>query len=89
MQDKRELEKFIKLFVFKTPQVIVQSRLGEKIQTSADPQSSNWVGAIVTVDLTGKITTTRPAAPYVPMWPDVHCVDALLRKSRVHVSYSS
>ncbi|XP_055689589.1 autophagy-related protein 13 homolog [Lutzomyia longipalpis] len=41
MQDKKELEKFIKGFMLKCPQVIVQSRLGEKIQTSGKLQSSN------------------------------------------------
>lgn len=47
-QDKKEIEKFIKGFVLKTPQVIIQSRMGEKIQSSgicaAVSNSSNWVG---------------------------------------------
>ena len=46
-QDKKELEKFIKAFVLKTPQVIIQSRMGEKIHTSGVcstvSNSSNWV----------------------------------------------
>uniref|UniRef100_A0A1L8DV56 Autophagy-related protein 13 n=1 Tax=Nyssomyia neivai TaxID=330878 RepID=A0A1L8DV56_9DIPT len=41
MQDKKELEKFIKGFMLKCPQVIVASRLGEKIHTSGKLQSSN------------------------------------------------
>lgn len=41
MQDKKELEKYIKGFVMKAPQVIVQSRIGEKITSVTN--SSNWV----------------------------------------------
>ncbi|XP_059609129.1 autophagy-related protein 13 homolog [Phlebotomus argentipes] len=41
MQDKKELEKFIKGMAMKCPQIIVQSRLGEKIQTHGKLQSSN------------------------------------------------
>lgn len=47
-QDKKELEKYIRGFVLKTPQVIIQSRMGEKIQSSGIcstvSNSSNWVG---------------------------------------------
>lgn len=44
VQDRRELEKFTKFLVLKATQVIVQSRLGEKIQTSSNPisSSSDW-----------------------------------------------
>ncbi|KAM9835773.1 autophagy-related protein 13 isoform 2-T2 [Aulostomus maculatus] len=43
-QDKKDLDKFIKFFALKTVQVIVQSRLGEKICTrsSSSPTGSDW-----------------------------------------------
>ena len=40
----KDLEKFIKFLALKSVQVVVQSRLGVKIQTQCDPQSGNgWV----------------------------------------------
>lgn len=43
-QDKRDIEKFIKFLALKSAQVIVQSRLGEKIKTQSNPySSSDWV----------------------------------------------
>ncbi|XP_046374124.1 autophagy-related protein 13-like [Haliotis rufescens] len=39
-QDKKDLEKFTKFFIFKSLQIIVQSRLGEKIRTKSKPFSS-------------------------------------------------
>ncbi|XP_046567658.1 autophagy-related protein 13-like [Haliotis rubra] len=39
-QDKKDLEKFTKFFIFKSLQIIVQSRLGEKIKTKSKPFSS-------------------------------------------------
>lgn len=43
--DKKELEKYVKMFSSKAVQIIVQSRLGEKIQTQTNPQSmpNDWV----------------------------------------------
>lgn len=45
-QDKRELDKFTKFLVFKAAQIIVQSRLGEKVSTQCKPQTTgtDWVG---------------------------------------------
>lgn len=45
MSDKKELEKYLKVFCQKIAQVIVQSRLGEKIQTYSNPKSlsNDWV----------------------------------------------
>lgn len=45
IQDKKDLEKFIKFLALKSTQVIVQSRLGEKIQTQCNPHTSgnDWV----------------------------------------------
>lgn len=44
-QDKRDLEKYIKFLALKSSQVIVQSRLGEKIYTECHPSSgqNHWV----------------------------------------------
>lgn len=43
-QDRKDLDKFIKFFVLKTVQVIVQARLGEKIciRSSSSPTGSDW-----------------------------------------------
>lgn len=45
IQDKKDLEKFIKFLALKSAQVIVQSRLGEKIQTLCNSHTSgnDWV----------------------------------------------
>lgn len=40
VQDRKDLEKFTKFLVLKAVQVIVQSRLGEKIRTKSKPHSS-------------------------------------------------
>jgi hypothetical protein len=44
-QDRKDLEKFTKYLVYKCVQVIVQSRLGEKMQSISSPfsSSSDWV----------------------------------------------
>ncbi|XP_039610626.1 autophagy-related protein 13 isoform X3 [Polypterus senegalus] len=44
LQDRKDLDKFIKFFALKTVQVIVQARLGEKICTrsSSSPTGSDW-----------------------------------------------
>jgi autophagy-related protein 13 len=43
--DKKDLEKYSKYLVFKSIQVIVQSRLGERLQTDSKAFSSgsDWV----------------------------------------------
>ncbi|XP_058835891.1 autophagy-related protein 13 homolog [Topomyia yanbarensis] len=40
VQDKSSLEKFVKILAMKSAQIIVQSRLGEKIKTDCNPKSS-------------------------------------------------
>lgn len=42
-QDKINLEKFVKILASKSAQIIVQSRLGEKIKTDSNPKSSGKV----------------------------------------------
>lgn len=45
MLDKPTLEKFVKILAMKTAQIVVQSRLGERIKTDGNPLSSgnDWV----------------------------------------------
>ena len=47
-QDKKDLDKFTKHAVFKTIQVVVQSRLGEKIKVNCKPYPSgtDWVSKL-------------------------------------------
>ncbi|KDR12447.1 autophagy-related protein 13 homolog isoform X2 [Zootermopsis nevadensis] len=40
IQDKKDLDKFTKFLALKAAQIIVQSRLGEKVQTKCKPHSS-------------------------------------------------
>lgn len=48
-QDRKDLEKFTKFLIYKSLQIIVQSRLGEKIQAKSKPFSSgaDWVNLYV------------------------------------------
>ena len=45
VQERKDFEKFTKFLIYKSIQVIVQSRLGEKIKTTSKPFSSgaDWV----------------------------------------------
>lgn len=45
---ERELEKFVKMFSTKAVQAIVQSRLGDKMQTFSNPRSlsNDWVSEL-------------------------------------------
>lgn len=45
MQDKKDLDKFMKFLALKAAQIIVQSRSGEKVVTKCKPDSSgaDWV----------------------------------------------
>lgn len=44
-QEKKELDKFTKFLALKSTQIIVQSRLGEKVSTPCKPQTTgtDWV----------------------------------------------
>lgn len=45
---EKDLEKFIKFLALKSTQVVVQSRLGEKIQTKCNPMAGNdWFNLVV------------------------------------------
>lgn len=49
MQDKKDLDKFMKFLAFKAAQIIVQSRSGEKVITKCKPDSSgaDWVSKFI------------------------------------------
>ncbi|XP_063982237.1 autophagy-related protein 13 homolog isoform X2 [Diachasmimorpha longicaudata] len=49
MQDKKDLDKFMKFLALKAAQIIVQSRSGEKVMTKCKPDSSgaNWFNLAV------------------------------------------
>jgi autophagy-related protein 13 len=49
IQDKKDLDKFTKFLALKAAQIIVQSRLGEKVQTKCKPHSSgtDWVSSTI------------------------------------------
>lgn len=61
-QDRRDFEKFIKNFVQKSAQVIIQSRLGEKvaIPCKTKPSSTDWFNLAVP-DLPDVLAETRKA----------------------------
>ncbi|XP_067138560.1 autophagy-related protein 13-like [Centruroides vittatus] len=50
VQDRKEVERFIRFIVLKTVQVVVQSRLGDKIRTKSKPHSSgsDWFNLSIT-----------------------------------------
>ncbi|VEN64800.1 unnamed protein product, partial [Callosobruchus maculatus] len=47
-QEKKELDKFIKFLALKSIQVIVQSRLGEKVSTACKPHTTgtDWAALV-------------------------------------------
>ncbi|GJQ79576.1 Atg13 [Trypoxylus dichotomus] len=61
-QDRRELDKFTKFLVFKAAQIIVQSRLGEKVSTQCKPQTTgtDWFNLAVP-DLSDVLDETKKA----------------------------
>jgi len=48
-EEKKDLDKFTKFLALKTAQIIVQSRLGEKVHTACSPTSSgtDWVSILI------------------------------------------
>uniref|UniRef100_UPI00358FC53A autophagy-related protein 13 isoform X1 n=2 Tax=Myxine glutinosa TaxID=7769 RepID=UPI00358FC53A len=81
LQDKKDLEKFLKFFAFKTVQVIVQGRLGEKISTcsTAASSGSDWFNLAIkdipeVSQEAKKVLSTRIPAVGFPM-----CVEISLK----------
>ncbi|KFB48332.1 AGAP005715-PA-like protein [Anopheles sinensis] len=52
-QDRSNLEKYIRQLAMKSAQIIVQSRLGEKISTESNPNSTttDWEAKIFLANL--------------------------------------
>lgn len=48
---QKEVERFVKMFSMKAVQAIVQSRLGDRMQTFSNPQSlqNDWVSELETI----------------------------------------
>lgn len=47
VQEIKEIDKFIKFLTLKSTQVIVQSRLGEKIHTDPNASGNDWVRLVM------------------------------------------
>lgn len=49
IQEKKDLDKFTKFLALKATQIIVQSRLGEKVSTPCKPHTAgtDWVGCAI------------------------------------------
>ncbi|XP_012262969.2 autophagy-related protein 13 homolog isoform X2 [Athalia rosae] len=62
MQDKKDLDKFTKFLALKAAQIIVQSRLGEKVNTKCKPNSSgtDWFNLAIQ-DLPEVLTEAKRA----------------------------
>lgn len=61
-QDRKEVERFIRFIVLKTVQVVIQSRLGDKIKTKSKPHSSgsDWFNISI-IDLPEITAETKKA----------------------------
>lgn len=82
---EKELEKYIKSLAFKSAQVVVQSRLGEKIQTQCSPLGGNdWFNIVVqdhpdVLDETKRALALKPGESILQRLP--LCVEISLRTS--------
>jgi autophagy-related protein 13 len=58
IQDKKDLDKFTKFLALKAAQIIVQSRLGEKVQTKCKPHSSgtDWVSRAISCVVSSSVS---------------------------------
>lgn len=80
---EKDLEKFIKFLALKTTQVVVQSRLGEKIQTQCNPLAGNdWFNIVVqdhpdVLDETKRALSLKPGDSILQRLP--LCVEISLK----------
>lgn len=82
-QDRKDLEKFIKFLIYKSLQIIVQSRLGEKIQAKSKPFSSgaDWFNLAIK-DIAEVHTETKKAlAGQTALLSQNVCVEISLKTS--------
>ncbi|KAJ3583277.1 hypothetical protein NHX12_029523 [Muraenolepis orangiensis] len=82
-QDKKDLDKFIKFFAFKTVQVIIQARLGEKICThsSSSPTGSDWFNLAIKDILDVSHEAKKALAGQLPGIGRSMCVEISLKTS--------
>ncbi|XP_060084288.1 autophagy-related protein 13-like isoform X2 [Ylistrum balloti] len=82
-QDKKDLEKFTKFLIFKSLQVIVQSRLGEKIRTKSKPISSgtDWFNLAIKDIPDVHSEAKRALANQQPILGQNVCVEISLKTS--------
>lgn len=82
-QDRKDLEKFTKFLIYKSLQIIVQSRLGEKIQAKSKPFSSgaDWFNLAIK-DIAEVHTETKKAlAGQTALLSQNVCVEISLKTS--------
>ncbi|XP_069129871.1 autophagy-related protein 13-like [Argopecten irradians] len=82
-QDKKDLEKFTKFLIYKSLQVIVQSRLGEKIRTKSKPISSgtDWFNLAIKDIPDVHSEAKRALANQQPILGQNVCVEISLKTS--------
>lgn len=87
VQDKKDLEKFIKFLVLKSSQIIVQSRLFEKIKTECNPHSSSndWVSFYL-VSIMGLCLAISENTPFKIFMTATICKTQVKDKNRVFPS---
>lgn len=78
--DQKRLERFTKSLVLKTVQVIVQSRLGEKVKTLSNRHSSatDWFNLAIHDEMDVQIETKKALAGQIPNLEDSTCVEISL-----------
>ncbi|XP_067125197.1 autophagy-related protein 13-like [Centruroides vittatus] len=78
--DHKRLERFTKSLVLKTVQVIVQSRLGEKVKTHSNRHSSatDWFNLAIPDEMDVQIETKKALAGQIPNLEDSTCVEISL-----------
>ncbi|XP_064637474.1 autophagy-related protein 13-like isoform X2 [Lineus longissimus] len=81
IQDKKDLEKFTKFLIYKSVQIIVQSRLGDKVLTQSKPFSSgsDWFNLAIRdiPDVTGE--TKRALASHLISTTKTLCIEISLK----------
>ncbi|XP_061183637.1 autophagy-related protein 13-like [Saccostrea echinata] len=82
-QDRKDLEKFTKFLIYKSLQIIVQSRLGEKIQTKSKPFSSgaDWFNLAIKDVQEVHAETKKALAGQTALLSQNVCVEISLKTS--------
>lgn len=82
-QDRKDLEKFTKFLIYKSLQIIVQSRLGEKIQAKSKPFSSgaDWFNLAIKDIAEVHAETKKALAGQTALLSQNVCVEISLKTS--------